>query len=174
MHPRDIGLLSIVKHMKYKRKQIGAPRLEYCSISWSHIIAWTRKVTFRTRLDTIAFAVISLAFTTIRRIGSFLPRDKKESREFSWILPSFIQCNESRSTMLIWLPRVKTDPEGRDTDLTVKSTRDSGCPQQFVRSLLDSRSNNGPLFCHLEFVPTQAWALKWIRARMTELAKDPR
>ena len=38
-HPRDTGLLSIVKHMKYKRKQIGTPRLDYCSISWSHIIA---------------------------------------------------------------------------------------------------------------------------------------
>ena len=29
-HPRDIGLLSIVKHMKYTRKLIGAPRLDYC------------------------------------------------------------------------------------------------------------------------------------------------
>ena len=38
-NPQDKGLLSIVKHMKYKRKQIGAPRLDYCSISWSHIIA---------------------------------------------------------------------------------------------------------------------------------------
>ena len=82
-HPRDTGLLSVVKHMKYKRKQIGAPRLDYCSISWSHIIAWTKKVTYRTRLDTIAFAVTSLAFTTIRRIGSFLPKDMKESKEFS-------------------------------------------------------------------------------------------
>lgn len=38
-HPRDMGLLSIVKHMKYKRKQIGAPRLDYCSISWGQVLA---------------------------------------------------------------------------------------------------------------------------------------
>ena len=38
-HPRDMGLLLIVKHMKYKRKQIGAPRLDYCSISWRQVIA---------------------------------------------------------------------------------------------------------------------------------------
>ena len=37
-HPRDMGLLLIVKHMKYKRKQIGAPRLDYCSISCSQVI----------------------------------------------------------------------------------------------------------------------------------------
>lgn len=100
-HPRDMGLLSIVKHMKYKRKLIGAPRLDYCSISWDQVIAWTRKVKFKTRIDTIAFAVVSLAFTTIRRVGSFLPRNMKESKEFSWILPRFIRCNESQSTMLI-------------------------------------------------------------------------
>ena len=82
-HPRDIGLLSIVKYMKYTRKLIGTPGLDYCSISWNQIIAWTRKVIFRTRLDTIAFAVVSLAFTTIRRVGSFLPRDMKESMLFS-------------------------------------------------------------------------------------------
>ena len=38
-HPRDMGLLSIVKHMKYRRKLIGAPRLDYCSISWEQVIA---------------------------------------------------------------------------------------------------------------------------------------
>ena len=76
--------------------------------------------------------------------------------------------------MLIWLPKVKTDPEGRGTVRTVKSTKDSGCLQEFLHSLMDSRSNDGPLFCHLDFVPTQTWALKWIRARMTELGKDPR
>ena len=133
-----MGLFSIVKHMKYTRKQL--PRLNYCSVSWGHILGWTRKLTFRLRLDTIAFVVISPAFTTIRTISSFLPRDKRESREFSYIfLPSFIRCNESRSTILIWVPRVKTDPESRGgTVLTVKSTRDSGCPQRFVRSIVDS------------------------------------
>ena len=39
---------------------------------------------------------------------------------------------------------------------------------------MKDRRDAGPLFCHLEFVPTQAWALKWIRRRMSELGKDPR
>ena len=89
-------------------------------------------------------------------------------------MPNFVRCSELLRTMLIWIPKVKTDPEGRGTVLTVKSTGDSGCPQQFIHLLMKYRSNDGPLFCHLDFVPTQAWALKWIRRRMSELGKDPR
>ena len=37
-HPRDMGLLSVVKHMKYKRKFIGVPRLDYSSM-WDQVIA---------------------------------------------------------------------------------------------------------------------------------------
>ena len=125
------------------------------------------------RIDRIALAVVTLAFTTIRRISSFLPKNVKVSETFSWILPRFIRESIEGTTMLVWIPRVKTDPEGRGTVLTVKSTGDAGCPIRFMQSLLREKLTDEPLFCYRSFIPTQQWLLTWIRARMTDLDKNP-
>ena len=72
------------------KKQITAIQ-DYCSIKWEDILRWEKNVRPPTILDTIALTIFSLAFTTVRRVGSFLPTNKKESRNFAYILPSYVR-----------------------------------------------------------------------------------
>ena len=118
----------------------GSPRLDYCSISWEQILSWTEDGIEFTRQDRIAMAVVTLAFTTIRRIGSFLPKNVKESETFSWILPQFMRPSIEGTTLLVWIPRVKTDPEGRGTVLILKITGNAGCPISFMQPLAREKS----------------------------------
>ena len=159
--------------MKHPGATHGSPRLDYCSIPWDQILRWSDDGVGLTHLDIVAMAVVTLAFTTIRRVGSFLPPNAKESDEFSWIIPRYIRRSKRGTTLLVWIPRVKTDPEGRGTVLTVKETGDAGCPIGHLCKLLKRRTNNGPLFCYKRFIPTQKWLLAWIRARMSQLGKNP-
>ena len=39
---------------------------------------------------------------------------------------------------------------------------------------MTTRQLDEPLYSHLDFSPTQAWLLSWIRRRMAALGKDPR
>ena len=59
--------------------------------------------------------------------------------------------------MLVWIPMVKTDPEGRGTVVVVKSTGEACCPVALLRVLLSKSSQNVPLFQNLQFIPTQPW-----------------
>ena len=102
-----------------------------------------------TKLDYIAFSIVTLAYTTVRRVGAFLPKTKKETETFPYILPWYILSDSSNSTLLIWLPKSKTDPEGRGTVLTVKSTNDDCCPIALLNILLQGRAIDEPLFSHL-------------------------
>ena len=80
-----------------------------------------------TTLDYIAFSIVSLAYTAVRQVGEFLPKTKQETDSVLYILPKYILSNWNNTTLLIWLLKSKTDPEGRGTFLTVKGTNDTCC-----------------------------------------------
>ena len=164
----------MVKRCKYPGKELGSPKLTYCSIGWNQINMWCTSIRLPTQLDYIALTIVTLAFTTVRRVGSFLPKTQRETETFPYILPRFIVSNQSHTTLLIWLPISKMDPEGRLIVFTVKSSLDGCCPIKLIDILMQSRSYDEPLFTHLTFYPTQAWLLKWMRNRMANLGKDPR
>ena len=62
--------------MDYPGATHGVPRLDYCSSSiGEQILSWTKYGLDLTRLDRLAMAVVTLAFTTIRRVASFFPKN---------------------------------------------------------------------------------------------------
>ena len=63
----------------------------YWSISWCDILRWEEELRPLTYLDTIPFSILTLAFTTLRRVGSFLPASKKKLLNFPWILPRYVR-----------------------------------------------------------------------------------
>ena len=65
----------------------GQTTRTYCSISQGDILRWDENIKTPTKLDTIALTIFSIAFTTVRRVGSFLPANKKNVAKFAWILP---------------------------------------------------------------------------------------
>ena len=44
---------------------------------------------------------MAIAFTTLRRLGTFLPATKKDVAQFSWVEDKFIRYFEDTETMLI-------------------------------------------------------------------------
>ena len=76
-------------------------RADYCSIKWSYIKACKSRMEFPTYLDRVALAIITIAFTTVRRVGSFLPASHKASAEFSWVIPRYIRYYKKAGTMMI-------------------------------------------------------------------------
>ena len=82
-HPKETGCLAIVKSMGVGIKFTPKPKRAYCSIRWEYILTWKQNLPWWSRLDKIALAVVALAFMTIRRLGSFVPRSQKEAEEFT-------------------------------------------------------------------------------------------
>ena len=113
-----------------------------------------------------------MAFTSLRRVGTFLPSSKREARKFSWIVPKFVQYFQDTDTLLIWIPRNKTDPGEKGAVITVKPTRDSCCPVRLMLQLLQGSKADRPLFVTSRWMPLQGWLLRWIR-RMSNLGKNP-
>ena len=58
-------------------------RSDYCGVKWGHIKAWKERMKYPTRLDLVGLTIITIAFTTMRRAGTFLPSSKKAAEEFS-------------------------------------------------------------------------------------------
>ena len=92
-HPKYNGTLLLLKTVEYRGKDLGNPKLTYCSISWRQITQWQVKLHTPTQLDVIALSVTTLAFTTVRRVGSFLPKRKREVESFPYITRRFIVTN---------------------------------------------------------------------------------
>ena len=122
----------------------------------------------------ICLTIVALAYTSIRRIGSFVLKSKAAAASFSWIVPRYVRFLGNNYTFLVWIPFNKSDPQGRGTTLVVKRTKDECCPVTLLHRLITSRSNEGPLFINHQFIPTQPSMLRWIRFRMEELGRDPR
>ena len=56
---------------------------------------------YPTRLDTVGLTIIALAFTTMRRVGTFLPSSNQIAKIFSWIVPKFIRYHPQSKSMLV-------------------------------------------------------------------------
>ena len=125
------------------------------------------------RQDVIALTIVALAFTTMRRVGTFIAHSKKDVDSFPWLKPRYLKFISSNNTMLVWIPILKTDPEGRGTMLVAKPTGDRCCPVELLKNRVRDCELDEPLFCHLNFAPTEAWLLTWIRNRMRLLGKNP-
>ena len=54
--------------------------------------------------------------------------------------------------MLVWIPMVKKDPEGRGTVFVVKSTGDACCPVALLRVLLSRSSTESPIHSYTTLV----------------------
>ena len=117
---------------------------------------WREELRFPTRLDRVGLTIIVIAYTSMRRVGTFLPSKKKDAEEFAWIVPRFIRYFEDTDTMLIWLPRNKSDPQGKGTVLTFKPTGDSCCPIRLTLKLACTRSENQPIFSSPVRIPLQS------------------
>ena len=88
-------------------------QLDYCSIKWSYIKLWKEELQYPTRLDKVGLAIVTIAYTTMRRVGTFLPASSRDAEKFSWITPNFIRLFEDTETMLIWIPKHKSDQMGK-------------------------------------------------------------
>ena len=100
-HPKTSGLFSILYSMGRPVGLTPKFRADYCSIRWSYIKAWRIRMKFPTHLDRVAFAIITIAFTTMRRVGTFLPASNKAAVDFSWVIPRYIRYYKKPGTMLI-------------------------------------------------------------------------
>ena len=100
-HPRASGLFSIMYSMGRPEGLTPKFRADYCSIKWSYIKAWKSRIKFPTYLDRVALTIITIAFTTMRRVGTFLPASHKAAAEFSWVIPRYIRYYKKAGTMLI-------------------------------------------------------------------------
>ena len=93
-HPKYNGTLLLLKSVHYMGKDLGNPKLTYCSISWRQITQWQVELHTPTQLDIIALSVVTLAFTTVRRVGSFLPKSKRNADSFPYITRRYIVTNK--------------------------------------------------------------------------------
>ena len=71
-------VLSIKKEKQMRKEAPVKPKRVYCSISWSAILQWKRDMPIMLRQDVIALTIVALAFTTMRRVGTFIAHSKKE------------------------------------------------------------------------------------------------
>ena len=115
---------------------------------------------FPTRLDRIALTISSIAFTTMRRVGTFLPDTRKNAKDFSQIEARYIRYFDDTNTMFIWIPKHKTDPKGRGLVLTLKPTGDDCCPIRLTREFVHLYPQGGPIFVTPTRLPLQSWLLK--------------
>ena len=109
-----------------------------------------------TPLKKDMIAIIALGFTTIRRVGTFVPKSKKWLRPFLGFFPKQVKFYPSLMMLLLWIPINKSDPEGRGTVVVAKGTEDECCPLQQFKLLMADSLVDKPLFSHLDFLPTQA------------------
>ena len=58
-------------------------QLDYCSIKWKHIKLWKEELQHPTRLDRVGLAIVTIAYTTMRRVGTFLPASSRDAEKFS-------------------------------------------------------------------------------------------
>ena len=58
------------------------PKKVYCSIAWTTILQWRIDMPIMFQQDLIALAIVSLAFTTMRRVGTFIPHTQKDIENF--------------------------------------------------------------------------------------------
>ena len=100
-HPRRSGVLSIVHGLPIPIGGQCRRRLDYCGIKWQHIKLWRGEIEYPTQQDQIALTIISVAFTTLRRVGTFVPSSRRQEQKFSWILPKFVRYFEDTDTLLI-------------------------------------------------------------------------
>ena len=149
-------LLKIIKKSVFPHtgSSPGGRTRAYCSISWGDILRWEKTFRTPTRPDIIPLTIFSIAFTTVRRVGSFLPANKKKEPKFAWILPSYVR-RATQQTFLIWLPICKSDHTGKGKVLTLKQTHDNCCPFRLLQILLQWSQRDIPIFWHLAFRPTQ-------------------
>ena len=173
-HPRTCGIFSIIQGLPIPKGRKCRRGLDYCGIQWQHIRLWRKELEYPTQQDMVAITIISIAFTSLRRVGTFLPASLRLEKDFSWIIPKFVRYFDDTETMLIWIPKNKTDPEGKGKVITLKPTRDSCCPVRLVLQLLQRSQPDIPLFVTSMWTPLQGWLLRWVRRRMTNLGKNPR
>ena len=138
-HLRETGLLSAIKDMS--QTWVTKAGL-LCGVSWEQILGWANDGIELTRLDKIA---MTLAFGTTCRLGSFVPKNAKESASFWWILPRYSRRSSRGTTLLVGIPRVKIDPERRGTVLTVKTTGNSGSSLSYMSTFLKGKLADDPL-----------------------------
>ena len=100
-HPRRSGVLSIVHGLPIPIGGQCRRRLDYCGIKWQHIKLWRGEIEYPTQQDQIALTIISVAFTTLRRVGTFVPSSRRQEQKFSWILPKFVRYFQDTDTLLI-------------------------------------------------------------------------
>ena len=155
-HPKHSGCIAIIRAISYPSKGNANPKLPSTSIPWSTVLRWRRGMVMPLKKDMIAFAIVALAFTTIRRVGTFVPKSKKEAASFSWIFPKQVKFYPSLMMLLLWIPINKSDLEGRGTVVIAKGTEDECCPLQLFKLLMADSLADKPLFSHLDFLPTQA------------------
>ena len=62
---------------------------------------WRDEFRFPTRLDRVGLTISVMAYTSMRRVGTFLPAKKKDAEKFSWIVPKFIRYFDDTQTLLI-------------------------------------------------------------------------
>lgn len=81
--------------------KIARCKLDYCSIRWSYVKLWKEELRYPTRLDKVGLAIVTIAYTTMRRVGTFIPGSKRDAKKFSWITPRYIRYFADTKTMLI-------------------------------------------------------------------------
>ena len=83
LHPKASGCFAILRGIPYPDKGKATPKLSFTSITWDVVLTWSRRMIMPRKIDTIAFTIIALAFTTIGRVGTFIPKSKKAASTFS-------------------------------------------------------------------------------------------
>ena len=100
-HPKLTGCLTLIKGMGVGENITTKPKRAYCSIRWEAILAWKENLPQLSRLDKIALTIVALAFTTIRRLGSFVPSTLKKAQKFPQITPQNIRFRDCNNTLFI-------------------------------------------------------------------------
>ena len=114
--------------MSYPGKNLPNPKASYCSIPWGTIKLWRSNLSSLLRSDMICLTIVNLAYTSIRRIGSFVPKSKAAATSFAWIVPRYVRFLEEDYTFLVWIPFNKSDPHGKVTTLVVKRKKQRVLP----------------------------------------------
>ena len=82
-NPRNSGTFSIIHKMGVPEGKITRCKLDYCSIRWSYVKLWKEELRYPTRLDKVGLAIVAIAYTTMRRVGTFIPGSIRAAEEFS-------------------------------------------------------------------------------------------
>ena len=83
IHPRTCGIFSIIQGLPIPKGRKCRRGLDYCGIQWQHIRLWRKEMEYPTQQDMVAITIISIAFTSLWRVGTFLPVSLRLVKDFS-------------------------------------------------------------------------------------------